>query len=1172
MSALHLSLLGPPTLKIGDQRPVTHFRTRKTVALLAYLTLEARPHARQALARLLWPDSTDGTARSALRNTLAFLRGHLGDAAHRLRTDGDTVELRLEAADKLDCAFVLRAADPDSADVHLLTRELLEGVPVDPDDAFGAWLIDTRERVRRDAAALLARTAEHHRVSGDFMRAQDAARAWVTLEPHVEQAVLTLMRLHVQLGGSQAALHAFEAHEAHVRQAYGGRPSGVLQQLASTLRSAPVDQGVIREDAESASGFTTAPVQTFFGRDEELARLFSTFRQARREPSVALIDGEPGIGKTRLVDAFLDDASGKARILRGRAFEPTRSVPYQALSGVLRGALRFSRGEAPFDRAGLAELAVLLPDVLDVYPDLPTPSADPALANARRLAVIAELLLHAAREAPLVVFLDDVHWADPSTLDALSWLSTHEAFVGAPLLLLLTARSEALAEPDLRRWLSERTRAWRVTRLTLGPLARADGRAWLASLVTPGDLDVIEAWMHDRTGGQPLFITETLRTLHDERVLRNEGRARLTLNAAALARVEDTPQGVRDAVRARLARLGPTALKLVTAAGTLGRPVTLDLLAAVCAVSEDEALDAFEEVCARGVLAEQGDLVVFMHDRLREVAAEDVMGARRRALHRRALDLLRVSGESWAVLAWHAREAHAWTDAVRFDLAAGRQALTLAADAEAITHLERALAVLVQGPPGFDRAALTPGEVFDLFDRLNVAYDETDDRHPGRRSGLTRMRDEGRLTRDARLTVRALTELAVMHVWTPGEEDDAARCLDEAELLVTPGETRAWLHSARFYVAARYGDGEAQLSWARLALDEARVAGDEYLIGMCLANLSVALGGTEDWAAVTRAALDASTRLERVHNRVAAQRSAVTAAYGLWYLRDLEACARTARSAVVTSRDLRSGQFEVSAMRPLLSALTALGRLDELHELLPRFEELLLERDDEVFRALCLLDLAVALHALGRHHEARARYLEVEAAHARSPLPYFTEDAPSGLCDLALRRGDVEDAARWARLATLRRRDVRRPLAFGTLVSEVEALARHGDLDEASALVRMCSDVTPVVGDTLVWRFWTAAVLAEHEGRADTAERFARTYEAARHLERPLLAVRVAAQQALALRRFGREDDARLVACAAEEEVARLASTLPGEASVHVQRAYLPFEDRVRSGADRHPG
>ncbi|PYE53834.1 ATP-binding protein [Deinococcus yavapaiensis] len=1150
MSVLHVRLLGPPQVRVDQNAPVTRFSHRKALALLAYLVLEPRPHTRSALAGLLWPDSEDATARSALRNTLSFLRDLLGEAADRLHARGSTVELRLQPDDELDCAFTLRDVALDEIDVRSLTLELLGGVPDAPDDAFGAWLVDARERVRRDAAALLQRAVEHHLGSGDAGGALDAASGWVTLEPHVEQAVLILMRLHVEAGRPDAARRVLEAHAAHVSHSFGARPSQALLDFAATLRTARVTSPV-----SSTPGVPRTAA--FFGRTSELERMMGAFREAQREAGAVVIDGEPGIGKTRLVEAFLEQAAANgARVLRGRALETARFLPYHALTDILRSVLPDDLARTPLDPAGLAELTMLLPDLRERHPDLPEPSGDAAVASARRLAVIGEALKGAANGSPLVLFLDDVQWADQATLDAVAWLASRPEHREARRLLFLNVRREALAQPELRRWLAELPRAWRVTRISLGPLARDDGRAWLSSLVAGADLDRLESWMHARTAGQPLFMAETLRTLQDERVLLVDASGAVNVDAAALERIDDTPQGVRDAVQARLSRLSPSAARLVNAASTLGRPVPLDVLRAVCGFEEDDALDALDETSARGVLVEHGDVVVFTHDQLREVAAQDVTDARRRALHRRALEVLRSTGEASAMLAWHAREAHAWTDAVRFDLAAGRAAAKLAANTEAIAHFERALDVLQSSPRGFDRAALTGDEVFELFDALNVAYDDTEDRHPNRRAALVRMHAEGRERRDERLTVRALTELTVIHVWTPGEEEQAARCLEEAAALVTSGETRAWLESARFYVAVRHGDGEAQLRHARVALEEARRTDNEYLIGMCLANLSTALGYTRDWTVASRAALDAAEQLERAHNRLAAQRSAVTAAYGLWYADDLEGCVRVANASVLTSRELHSPQFEVSAMRPMLTGLTALGRTADLHAVLARFEALLEERDDEAFRALCLLDLAIARHALGQFGEARAAYLEVEATHTRVALPYFSDYAPSGLSDLAWREGRLDEAATFAKLAAARRGGGVVPLAFSGVASEVAALARSGDVTRAREVVGYF-EYASESADAPLWQAWTTATLERHLGHAERAERlYSRAREHAEALRRPLLGLRLAGEHARLLGESNRTEEARTVAAWIAEAVEQHAKFLPNEVASSFRRAY----------------
>ncbi|HEX5503100.1 MAG TPA: hypothetical protein VFW96_10795, partial [Thermomicrobiales bacterium] len=287
------------------------------------------------------------------------------------------------------------------------------------------------------------------------------------------------------------------------------------------------------------------------------------------------------------------------------------------------------------------------------------PPDDGALAPARRQEALTRTLLALAAgprgdAAPLVLLLDDLQWAEPATLDVVAAVGRRAAERELPLLLLLTARGEALAaEPVLEPWLADLSRALPLARLALPPLAEADTRAWATALGpagTPaGQMSGLGGWLHAETGGQPLYVVELLKALVARgalapvRAARGWHLAPATADPAALA--GGPPAPVRALLLGRLAGLPPAARALLTAAAVLGERATFTPLCRVAAVDEETALVALDHLLARRLLGEAPSPAEGPRDAgyrcthawLRAVVLADAGEARRHVFRRRAL-------------------------------------------------------------------------------------------------------------------------------------------------------------------------------------------------------------------------------------------------------------------------------------------------------------------------------------------------------------------------------------------------------------------------------------------------------------------------------------------------------------------------------------------------------
>lgn len=455
------------------------------------------------------------------------------------------------------------------------------------------------------------------------------------------------------------------------------------------------------EHAAFERGGTAAPLvpaaPRFIGRDQELAVLAAGLAGP---PAVVLIDGEAGVGKTRLLREYLATQQGthKALVATCPPFRQPQTL------GPVADALRQAAGE---EVAGLGLSALggalrpLFPEwAADLQP-APEPAGDPSEARHQVFAALAELV--GRLEATLLV-VEDVHWADEATLEFLLYLAST-----APrrVSLVVTCRAEEVPAGSLFARLARLAAGSSGLRLALAPLDAA-GTAGLVSSMLDGQplSDGFSAFMHDWTEGLPLAIEESVRLMSERADLNlREGQwVRHRLTAIAV------PLTVCDTVLERAAWLGPDAQAVLRAAAVLADPVPESTLAAVAALPAAQARDGLIEGLESRLLGEDDrGLVTFRHALARQAVLEDIPGPERRIIHARAGQVLQdASPPPAARLARHFREARDTGRWCRYAEEAGDLALA--------TGDEVTAAVLLHGL--ITGADLPPGEVARLASKI----------------------------------------------------------------------------------------------------------------------------------------------------------------------------------------------------------------------------------------------------------------------------------------------------------------------------------------------------------------------------------------------------------------------------------------------------------------------
>jgi DNA-binding SARP family transcriptional activator/tetratricopeptide (TPR) repeat protein len=674
MPMIEVQLLGPP--RVAREGRVLSFDTRKATALLAHLCLTESARPRDALADLLWPDADLGHARGALRRTLSTLRGALG--ADHVDATRDQVRLVRGADLVVDVdTFRARRAEGDLAGaLAVWGGELLEGFVVRDAPAFEEWAETTAAALRREVAATLGALAVEREADGDPAAALALVRRWLSLDPLHEPAHQALIRLLAVTGDRAGALVQYRECARTLSRELGVPPlrettalyEAINEGSFATRPEGPSSPDIaLSDDADSSRAAPAAPTPAFVGRGVDVAALLAAFDRVTEHGRVALVEGEAGIGKTRLVEELVARVrQAGSRVAWARGYEDESGLPYRPVVDLLRERAREDPGWLDeLDGPVLAEVARLVPDVAAALSprSLPDPvSPEEPAAEGRFLGALWDAVTRAVTgPAPGVLVVDDAQWADEATLRLLSFGMRRLA--GRPVLVVIGWRTP---HDHPTRHAASRAAGNGGTALRLGRLDE-EAVGELVRSVSAADVDpelVHRYWT--TTEGVPLMLVEFLRA-------GDSG--------------DHLPSGVRGALEARLAPASETARQILSAAAVLGRSFDVDTVRTVSGRSDDETVASLEELVRRGLVREREADYDFDHELLRAVAYDHTSLARRRLLHRRAAAVV----PSLAAQARHHELAGRDDAAAEAHRAAGEQARAVFANAEALDHLRRAL-------------------------------------------------------------------------------------------------------------------------------------------------------------------------------------------------------------------------------------------------------------------------------------------------------------------------------------------------------------------------------------------------------------------------------------------------------------------------------------------------
>ncbi len=702
-ASLRVYLLGPPRVEwAGRSLPIPRRQAR---ALLYRLATQLQPVPREHLCFLFWPDIPESNARRNLSRLLTHLRRSLPDP-DVLLTSGEQIGLDPKrawsdvAASERLCAIQhpYRQSEALQQAVDLCHGSFLAGFSLPGSPEFEVWASQERYTWERMYLEALEALIEAETARGAYDAAIVCAQRYLETNELAEEVHRRLLKLHAASGDRSAALRQYERCAVVLERELGVSP---LPETRAAYQAVLEGRRLVRPSVPRPTWATLPSLDVpLVGRDDALRRLQRAYARARSGyGGVVLISGEAGIGKSRLMQDFATGLEGRARLVVGSGHETEQGLPYWPLVEALRPHLpAIDWAALGVEPLYLADVARLLPELRTLLPDLPAPSAvEPAQAQEHLFRALAHCLLSlASQRHPLILCLDDLHWADEATLSWLGYLARR--LKHAPVLVLGACRAEEAAPVAGLRAELARLGVMQEVRLEGLPQAKVVHlvRHLLGKI---SGAERLSRRLHRETDGNPFFLLETLRAMFEAGILWQDETGWSTSLDETTADYHELPlpDTVGQAIRGRLERLSPKTWQVLEAGAVIGHQFDFDLVQATSGRRESEVVDGLDELLARQVVSEHEGSYRFNDDLIRAVVYRDLSYGRRRLLHRRTGEALeRLRPNDAAVLAQHFERAAKPGKAARYALQAGLAARAVFAHDEARACFDRTLALLEQ--------------------------------------------------------------------------------------------------------------------------------------------------------------------------------------------------------------------------------------------------------------------------------------------------------------------------------------------------------------------------------------------------------------------------------------------------------------------------------------------
>ena len=738
---LEVKLLGSPLIAWeGSSLPLLRRQVR---ALLYCLATHDQFLSRDTLCFLFWSNIPDASARRHLSHLLSHLRKDLPDES-LLKANKTEIGLDSQRTWSDTKAFeqllAMGTVEALQQAVDLYRGYFLSGFSLPGSPEFERWVSVEGCGFENRYLSSLAALTEHAKSCGDFLAAIDFAQRYLVVDNLAEAAHRNLIELFSLTGNRNAAMGQFERCAVILERELGVNPMPETR---------AVYDAVLKNRAKTPSSPKIDPIPMILptlevplvGRDEVLGRLEWLWSQSKHgQAQVVFISGEAGIGKSRVLKAFADQHKPKALILSSDCHPVIRAIPYQplveALSPVVVTGVRADQiqGNAEttnsvqfsLSKTWLAELARLLPDLHTLYPDLPAPlPVRRDEARGRLFEALGRMILDlASKPQPLLLIIDDLHWADKATLEWLVYfvyyLHKHESVGSRPyrLMILIAYRKEE--EQTLFELRGSLAKTIGLIEMELPGLHPEAVNTLVDTLIssTPKldaiDRSLLTTWLMQVTGNNPFFLIEILRSILEKGAITGGFR---DLTEIPL------PNSLRLAVDERVRNLSYQARQVLEAGAVINGVFDFNLVHQTAGRDELETNTGLEELTAQQFFIEEQGKFRFRHDLIQQVVVDGLVPVRRQLLHRRAGYALEKSNpEAVTTLAYHFTKGNQPQKAVQFHSLSAQGAEQLFAWQEAERHQEHVLSLLDQMDPAYSQAECNQMRAQVLASRAHLRY------------------------------------------------------------------------------------------------------------------------------------------------------------------------------------------------------------------------------------------------------------------------------------------------------------------------------------------------------------------------------------------------------------------------------------------------------------------
>jgi DNA-binding SARP family transcriptional activator/tetratricopeptide (TPR) repeat protein len=877
---LRIQLLGGFQVE-RDGVALTAFHSQKAQSLLAYLLVyRDRAHPRSILATLFWSESDEARAQANLRNALYSLRhvleGPQGRFGQYILTEGGAVRFHPKSSYVLDVTefeetieSALHTAGEERATllntaITLYKGDLLPGF-------YDDWVVIEQEHLRELYLQALKELVAHYTEHRDYAQAIVWARQVLSISPLQEEIHRALMQLYALTGDRTAALHQYAECEAVLQRELNAAPLPETQTLyKKLLRGAPVET--------APKEIPKLPAVPFVGRERELNTLKALWQNVQHGQGQAIfIGGEIGVGKTTLVQKFIEHIQGplpafgtpprlgegpgeRSYALQSTAYALGNALPYQPLLQAVRAGLKSLSTQtlAHLPAPWRGELAQFVPELQERFPDLaPNPRLPPAQGKARWFAALTGFFELLARERPLILFFDDLQWADEATLEYLSHLTAQVKDLR--ILLIGAYRSEdAPAGSRLRAWFDRLGPGRSYHALTLPRLSQEEANSLVEGLLIEAGPELPQQLYHE-TQGNPLFLIELVRSLVQSGVLLQEGHWQLaTAELSAL----HWPENLRELISAALRRAPTRAQRLLEPLAVIGRACELPVLQGLLHQPAERLLNRLDELHKVGLIVEQEGRYQFHHELARHIVYESLSTDRKKLWHKKVGQALEglyperldeLSGD----LARHFEQAHLWKKAISYAERAGTHAQTIYAHPEAVKSFTKAVALSQKVGDHHSQS--------QNLNNIGKTYVSVG-KYPEALSCYQQALQICRQSNDRQGEGRTLNNIGVVHQ-EQGRYEEALRCYQQTlaicrELGIRRGEGISLNNIGNIYYFL--GEYEQALAHHQRAVEVRRELGDRQGEGISLSNIGAvyqSLGRYDQALSFHQGALEISLKL-----------------------------------------------------------------------------------------------------------------------------------------------------------------------------------------------------------------------------------------------------------------------------------------------------------------------